>query len=191
MTIKRTSYLFFLFGVVLCIASALLYVGSKTNDFEIIRTEDSTLIAPAKCEKSIQYGARTWGGKGIKIPIKVGKLSLPLELGELYSDYKSIQKASLIAEILDSRRVANCRLLQAATGMTNETRERIYIQIQKDTERIHQLALILVIQKPEGITNWIQSYGPLGSAIEESGVKAGLQVSPSLDRVIPFEFLIQ
>src|SRR5262245_55988880 len=70
------------------------------------------LVIPARCEPAIQFSGRTVDIQGVKLPLHWGTFTLPVEIGKFYTDRKSIQEATSIAQILDSRRVENCRLLQ-------------------------------------------------------------------------------
>ncbi|UVT15121.1 MAG: hypothetical protein H8K04_15025 [Nitrospira sp.] len=179
-------------GLIKCvlIPSVLLFTACNGADFKVVNLNGKDFVIPAKCESSIKYSGKTWGAEGIKIPIQLGTFTLPIEIGKLHTDYKQIQEASKIAEVLDQRRRENCQAFQVLAGLDETKRLDLLMEIRKDSERVQQLALLMTTSCDDCIKKWILSYRPIATALNTPDAKALGKLPSHVDVVVPFETLL-
>lgn len=141
--------------------------GCCTSGFKEIKTAEGTFAVP-NCCAMIKYSGTSISVKGIDLAI----LDVPVKIGEVTVEPKTIQQASEIVQILEQHRMTTCQLLPSYATVSKEKFVTTLEAMQKDETILSQFALVVASKDGSAIQKFVELYGPQVihvAKIEEKG----------------------
>lgn len=129
--------------------------GCCTAGFKEIKTAEGTFAVP-NCSAMIKYSGTSISVKGIDLPIP----NVPVKIGEVTVEPKTIQQASEIVQILEQHRMTTCQLLPSYATVSKEKFVKALEGMQKDETIVSQFALVVASKDGSAIQKFVELYGP-------------------------------
>jgi hypothetical protein len=104
----------------------------------------------------IKYHGTTISVKGLDLAIP----DVPVKIGEVTVEPKTIQQASEIVQILEQHRMSTCRLLPSCATISKVKFAESVEQMQKDEAILTQFALVVASKDGNAIQEFVRLYGP-------------------------------
>ncbi len=142
--------------------------GCCTTGFKQIETTEGTLAVP-NCCPMIKYSGTSISVKGIDLAIP----DVPVKIGEVTVEPKTIQQASEIVQILEQHRMTTCQMLPSYATISKDKFVKALEAMQKEGTILTQFALVVASKDGKAIQEFVRIYGPqakylaLKSAVEK------------------------
>jgi len=129
--------------------------GCCTDGFKEIKTGEGTFAVP-NCSAMIKYSGTSISVKGIDLTI----FDVPVKIGEVTIEPKTIQQASEIVQILEHHRMTTCQMLPSYATISKEKFVMAIEAMQKDEAILSQFALVVASKDGSAIQKFVELYGP-------------------------------
>ncbi len=152
---------------VMIIIALINLAGCCTTGFKQIEMADGKLAVP-NCCPMIKYSGTSISVKGIDLAIP----DVPVKIGEVTVEPKTIQQASEIVQILEQHRMTTCQMLPSYATISKDKFVKALEAMQKDEIILTQFALVVASKDGKAIQEFVRLYGPqakylvLKSAVE-------------------------
>jgi uncharacterized lipoprotein YajG len=142
-------------SIIMILIIIISLAGCCTEGFKRIKTPEGELAIP-NCCPMIKYHGTTISVKGLDLAIP----DLPVKIGEVTVEPKTIQQASDIVQILEQHRMSTCRLLPSCATISKAKFVESLEQMQKDEAILTQFALVVASKDGKAIQEFVRLYGP-------------------------------
>lgn len=123
-----------------------------------VQRPNGQYVCLQECKPIVEYQGSNFSIKGTNIPIPT--TGLTVNLGDIAWNKTLLQTAASASQIMDIQRVSRCeRLSVLATTMTNqEEYEKLLKNMYESEEKLNQLALLITMNNPAAVVNWVNAY---------------------------------
>lgn len=132
------------------------------------------------CSPMVKYSESKLSIKGIELPLQTDAF----KVGEAVWEPQTVQKATVLTQIMDNYRISMCNHMKAARGASNETFERSLLRVQEEEMKLNQLAVLVVANNPKAVERWIETYGSHAEAVSQGKDPGAASQLRSLDSLI-------
>ena len=146
---------FLIISIVL--VTVIILAGCCTQGFKRINTPEGELAVP-NCCPMIKYSGTSISVKGVDLPIS----EVPIKIGEVTVEPKTLQQASEIVQILELHRISTCQLLPSCATVSKAKFVESLDEMQKDEAILTQFALVVASKDGNAIQEFVKRYGSQG-----------------------------
>lgn len=160
---------------VMIIIALINLAGCCTTGFKQIETADGKLAVP-NCCPMIKYSGTSISVRGIDLAIP----DVPVKIGEVTVEPKTIQQASEIVQILEQHRMTTCQMLPSYATVSKDKFVKALEAMQKDEIVLTQFALVVASKDGKAIQEFVRLYGPQAEylALKSAKVKTLKEFEP-------------
>jgi len=139
------------------LGAVFLTACSGPTCYQVKRPNGQYVCLP-ECKPLVEYQGSSFSIKGTNIPIPT--TGLTVNLGDIAWNKTLLQTAASASQIMDIQRVSRCeRLSILATTMINqEEYEKLLKNMYESEEKLNQLALLITMNNPAAVVNWVNAY---------------------------------
>lgn len=168
---KKVAIVFFL--------TIFLAIGCAGPGCHEIKRPNGQIVCAPDCAPIVQYQGTNFSIKGVNIPIP--NTGTTVNIGDTAWNKSVLQSAATASQILDIQRVSRCEKIGVVVSSFTDQKEyeRLMKEIFEREEKINQLSLLIVLNNPEAVVNWINAY-----AIESSAASLGKTGDPHTEKAI-------
>jgi len=147
----------------------VILTGCPCSGFKQIKTPEGELAVP-KCCPMLKYSGTSISVKGVDLPIS----NVPIRIGEVTVEPKTLQQASETVQILEQHRMSACQLLPSYATISKRKFVEALDAMQKSETIITQYALVVASKDGKAIEEFVRVYygqvkPPL--AVREEGLR--------------------
>lgn len=171
-------------------ASALILSGCAGSTCYEVKRPSGQTVCIQQCRPIIEYQGSNFSIKGINVPIP--STGTTVNIGDTAWNKSVLQSAAATSQIMDMQRISRCeRLSVIATSITDQKEyENLLKKIYENEEKIDQLALLITLNNPEAVVNWVNiystavSYDNLDSALADQHSARAKPLARSLNHPV-------
>lgn len=152
-------------------ALALVSFGCAGPTCYEVKRPNGQVVCIHQCKPIIEYQGSNFSIKGINIPIP--STGTTVNIGDTAWNKSVLQSAATTSQIMDMQRISRCeRMSVIVTSFADQKEyENLLKKIYENEEKIDQLALLITLNNPEAVVNWVNIYS---SAISYDNIDKAL-----------------
>ena len=145
------------------IALAIFTFGCAGPTCYDVKRPNGQNVCIQQCKPIIEYQGTNFSIKGINVPIP--STGTTVNIGDTAWNKSVLQSAASTAQIMDMQRISRCeRMSVIVTSVTDQKEyENLLKKIYENEEKIDQLALLITLNNPEAVVNWVNIYSSASS----------------------------
>jgi hypothetical protein len=140
------------------IALALILFGCAGPTCYDVKRPNGQAVCIQQCKPIIEYQGSNFSIKGINIPIPT--TGTTVNIGDTAWNKSVLQSAATTSQIMDMQRLSRCERMSVIVSSITDQKEyeSLLKKIYENEEKIDQLALLITLNNPEAVVNWINTY---------------------------------
>lgn len=168
---KKVEIVFFL--------AIFLAIGCAGPACHEVKRPNGQIVCAPDCTPIVQYQGTNFSIKGVNVPIPT--TGTTVNIGDTAWNKSVLQSAATASQILDIQRVSRCEKIGVVISSFTDQKEyeKLMREIFEREEKINQLSLLIVLNNPEAVVNWINAY-----AIESSAASLGRTGDPHSEKAV-------
>jgi hypothetical protein len=133
-------------------------MGCSTPYCVEVKRPSCQYVCIQQCKPLVEYQGTSFGIKGINIPIP--QTGTTVNIGDTSWSKTILQTAASTSQVPDIQRISRYdRLAVIASSITDQKEyEQLLKQMYENEEKINQLALLITMNNPTAVVNWINAY---------------------------------